>query len=130
MIITDEKILRTPCSPVLEKDIGELKSLLDNELQRSAILGSPGIGLSLPQIGIFQTMAIVRVDNDHYVDLVNCKITAGFDKEIFDQEGCLSFPDRFEKTLRYQEILIESNAVYPHRFVCTGLMAVVAQHET
>ena len=129
MIITDEQLLRVKCVDVLPEDIGALREQLESELSRSASLGRVGIGLSLPQIGINKNMAIIRVDKNHSVDLVNCRITAGYDKEIFDQEGCLSFPDRYERTLRYQEILIEGNAVYPHRFGCSGLMAVVVQHE-
>jgi uncharacterized protein YchJ len=31
--------------------------------------------------------------------------------------------------MRYQEVHITNNLVYPHSFVATGLLAVVCQHE-
>jgi peptide deformylase len=129
MIITDEKALRIQCADVLPDEIGPLREQLERELEYSAKMGRIGIGLAAPQIGIAKNIAIVRVNNHTKIDLVNCKITAGYDKEIFEQEGCLSFPGRFERSLRFQEIVVEGNVVYPTRFVCTGLLAVVCQHE-
>ena len=129
MIITDEKALRVDCVDVLPDEIGPLRDQLERELEHSASIGRVGIGLAAPQIGIAKNMAIVRVGGENRVDLVNCKITAGYDKAIFEEEGCLSFPGRYEKTLRYQEILIENNLVEPYKFICVGLIAVVCQHE-
>jgi peptide deformylase len=129
MIITDEQALRVQCSDVLPEEVGPLLDQLERELKHSADLGRPGIGLAAPQIGVAKNMAIVRVDGSRRVDLVNCKVVAGFDKDIFEQEGCLSFPDRFEKTMRFQEVQINGNLVAPYNFICTGLLAVVCQHE-
>jgi peptide deformylase len=129
MIITDEEALRVECVNVLPEEIGPLRDQLERELKHSETLGRPGIGLAAPQIGIAKNMAIVRISDQLSVDLVNCNIVTGYDKAIFEQEGCLSFPGRFEKTMRYQEILIENNAAEPHRLICTGLLAVVCQHE-
>lgn len=125
MIITDEEILRTKCVDILPEDAIPVIEKLERELAASA---NKGIGLAAPQIGIFVNCAIVRIGDAYSVNLVNPKIEQGFDKAIFDNEGCLSFPNRFEKTLRYQEILV-LNCVEPYSFSCTGLMAVVTQHE-
>src|SRR5689334_11791596 len=104
MIITDEALLRMPCLQVLPEEIDRLRELLETELAISDKNGKPGIGLSAPQIGIAKKMAIVRIPgydgHIHSVDLVNCKIAAGYDKAIFKDEGCLSFPGRKEKTMR------------------------------
>lgn len=129
MIITDEKLLRKPCTDATPEEVGSIIDQLERELKHSAEIGQKGIGLSAPQIGIYKNVCIVRIDKVHSVNLVNCKITTGYDKAIFENEGCLSFPDRYEKTMRYQEIFIESNLVEPYSFICTGLMAVVSQHE-
>jgi peptide deformylase len=99
---------------------------LERELERHTRLG---IGLAAPQIGIPKRIAIVKVSDDLKVTLVNCKIAAAFDSFIFDAEGCLSFPDRHERTQRYREIYVTDNAVEPHSFVATDLFAVAAQHE-
>lgn len=133
MIITDENLLRLDCTDVLPNEIGELRDMLESELKRSAELGRPGIGLACPQIGIAKNFAIVRVPtlggSIHNIDLVNCRIAAGFDKSKFEDEGCLSFPGKFVTTHRYQEIYVVENAVEPYEFVATGLLAVCCQHE-
>ena len=128
MIITDEALLRVECSDLLPEEIGPLKDQLERELARSGELGRPGIGLAAPQIGIHKNMAIVRIGNLS-IDLVNCEIGEKYDLSIFDGEGCLSFPDRRERTRRFQEIVVTKNAVGPNRFVATGLLAVCIQHE-
>lgn len=128
IIKNNEEALRVKCEDVKPEEIGELVELLERELDISAKLGSPGIGLALPQIGIAKKLAIVRID-DIKVNLVNARIEVGYDLSIFKDEGCLSFPGRVENTMRYQEIKIADNAVYPHSFIATGLTAICIQHE-
>lgn len=133
MIVTDEALLRVPCVDVLPEEVGQLRELLEKELAISARNGQPGIGLSAPQIGIAKKMAIVRIPgrngNVYSVDLVNCRIASGYDKAFFDGEGCLSFPGRQEKTMRYQEVYVVDNLVEPYRFIALGIPAVCVQHE-
>lgn len=133
MIITDEKLLRVKCEDVLPEEVGELREALEKELKLSEAMGRPGIGLAAPQIGIHKNMAIVRVPNPSgnffSVNLVNCKIASGFDKSLFDGEGCLSFPGRTERTMRFGEIHVVDNLVEPYSFIATGLLSVCIQHE-
>jgi peptide deformylase len=132
LIITDESQLRIVCEPVLLEEVDELRLHLEKELEQSAQLGRPGIGLACPQIGIAKKMAIVRILTKGGIislDLVNCEIIKKFDKFLFTEEGCLSFPDRLEKTWRYNEIVVDNNLVNPRKFVTTGLLAVCIQHE-
>ena len=133
MIVTDEKLLRVKCEDVLPHEIGALVEKLEAELERSYQLGRPGIGLAAPQIGIAKNIAIVRIStgtgSSHNVDLVNCRISEGYDKQEFDGEGCLSFPNLVVKTMRYNEIKVVENAVEPREFQATGLFAVCIQHE-
>lgn len=128
MIVTDEKILRLPCSDVQEDEINDLRDKLEASLKDSAVRGLPGIGLAGPQIGISKKMAIIRVSDSLSVDLVNAKIVESYDKSLFNGEGCLSFPKRFDDTMRYQEIVVE-NDIEPKRFIAKGLFAVAIQHE-
>lgn len=126
MIITDEALLRVETIPVLPEEIGPLREQLERELSLSSV---SGVGLAAPQIGINKKMAIVRT-LQHSVDLINCEIVKGYDKAIFEGEGCLSFPGRFEKTWRYQEIHIKDNLEPKNgEFVARGFLAVVCQHE-
>lgn len=128
IIKNNEELLRVKCEDVLPEEVGELVVILERELEQSAKLGIPGIGLAAPQIGIAKNIAIVRFNNINF-ELVNAKISKGYDKTIFRQEGCLSFPGRVEDTMRYQEIYVIDNLVYPHSFVTAGLIAVCCQHE-
>lgn len=130
MIITNnEEALRVHCEDVLEHEVGELVSLLEAELLLSAKNGNPGIGLAAPQIGIAKNIAIVRLGKNYNVDLINCKIEKKYDQKIFEDEGCLSFPGRSERTNRFQEIYVTGNLKFPHTFIAKGLPAVVIQHE-
>lgn len=132
MIITNnEEALRIKCEDVLPEEVGTLIETLENELDKANQLGKGGIGLAAPQIGIAKNIAIVRLDESHglSVNLINAKISKGYDPTIFRQEGCLSFPGRVEDTTRFQEIHIIDNLVYPNTFIATGLLAVVCQHE-
>jgi peptide deformylase len=129
MIITDEKILRMPCSDATENEVGSIVEQLERELEYSGRMGRPGIGLSAIQIGIHKNIAIVRVDINHSVNLVNCKIQNKYDEFKFMKEGCLSFPNLVGDTARYNEIHITDNLMYPYAMILTGIMAVVAQHE-
>lgn len=129
MIITDEKALRIKCEPVLLGEVDDLRSKLEQALVWSASRGKPGVGLACPQIGIGKQMCIIRPTDSIKIDLVNASITKSYHQFEFDGEGCLSFPDKFEKTLRYREVLIENNLVWPHRFILTDFLAVIAQHE-
>jgi peptide deformylase len=128
MIITDEKLLRRPCEEVLPDEVGALASTLENELNRANRLGGHGIGLAAAQIGILKRSAIIRIDNTK-IDLVNAKIDKFYDEALFRDEGCLSFPGKNIDTMRYQEVHIINNLVYPHSFIATGLLAIACCHE-
>lgn len=128
IIVNNEAALRVKCSDATENEVAEIIKQLELELDYSARLGRSGIGLAAPQIGIAKNVAIVRLENTS-IDLVNCCIDKKYDKTMFRGEGCLSFPGAVEDTMRYQEIHILNNLIYPKMFVATGLLAVVCQHE-
>lgn len=131
MIITNnEELLRVKCEDVKPEEVGPLREALEAELANSNRLGRPGIGLAAPQIGIAKKMAIIRLGTkDLDLDLVNCSLIQGYDLAIHKEEGCLSFPGRLEDVMRYQEVHLAGNLIYPTGIILTGLMAVCAQHE-
>lgn len=129
IIINDEAALRVKCDDVKPEEVLDLISILESELAYANRLGKGGIGLAAPQIGISKKIAIVRLSPTLNFNLVNCKVEKGYDQAIFKEEGCLSFPGRVENTLRFQEVYITNNLIYPYNFVATGLLAVVCQHE-
>jgi peptide deformylase len=111
MIITDKDRLKIPSSKV--NSINEARDIiktLEMELKNSK---NRGIGLSGPQINIHKAVAIVRIQNPKNlddtisIDLINPIIVEG-DELIFFDEGCLSFPGRFVKTIRHKNIIVET----------------------
>lgn len=129
MIITDEKLLRVKCEDVLPNEVGAIIDQLERELKRSGELGRAGIGLAAIQIGIPKNVAIVRINDKYKINLVNCHIAQKYDPEIFEEEGCLSFPGKFVKSMRYKEIYVIDNMDENKEFIAQGLVAVVIQHE-
>lgn len=129
MIITNnEEALRVKCEDVLPEEVNDLILVLENELNAANRLGKGGIGLAAPQIGIAKKISIVRL-GDQKLNLVNCKIENAYDPIVFRDEGCLSFPGRVENTNRFQEVHIINNLVSPNKFIATGFLAIVCQHE-
>ena len=133
MIITDEKILRTPCEDVLPEEIGHLRDALEVALKYSEEMGRPGIGIACPQIGIFKKFSIVRIPGSNGViklDLINPIIEVGYDLAPFEGEGCLSFPGVVKNTMRYSELVVKNQLVEPQRFIVKGLLfATCTAHE-
>jgi peptide deformylase len=131
MIVTDEAQLRLPCEDVKIEEVDSLREELEKELDRLQKI-RPGIGLAAPQIGIQKKMAIVRLISgitQYKLDLVNPIITNAYDSRIIKGEGCLSFPNTYVETIRYNEIYVTNNLVSPFSFIATGMLAIACQHE-
>ena len=124
MIITNESQLRLKCEDVSIFEAHQIVSQLETELQNSK---QSGIGLAANQIGINKKIAIIRVDNKE-LNLANPVIVEKYDLMEFRNEGCLSFPNSYISTKRYNEVLVK-DMFNPNGVVCTGLVAVVVQHE-
>lgn len=125
MIVTDLKILRKRSAPFTGSK-NEYKALIEKlgkELANSKI---PGCGLSAIQIGIPLKVAIIRTKN-LTLNLCNAEIIAQFDPIRFRQEGCLSIPNVFEDTTRFNIITLK-NQDWPN-LTLMGTDAIVAQHE-
>jgi len=127
MIITDIQKLKIQSEDVKEDEANSLINELQLALDLSAKNGTPGIGLSAPQIGINKKAAIVRIDNMK-IDLINSNITEQFDKMV-SVEGCLSLPGQTCKVERYNQVVI-NNMFATHKRLCAyGLVSVCVQHE-
>ena len=123
MIITDKEQLRKECKDVSIFEAQDIVTKLEAELQNSNIIG---IGLAANQIGIDAKVCIIRTEES--LNLANPVIVEKHDLMVFRREGCLSFPNKWITTKRYNEILI-TDLFHPAGVVCTGLEAVVVQHE-
>jgi peptide deformylase len=123
MIITDKSKLEKECKDVsLFEAIGIINKL-EEELKSSKI---PGIGLAANQIGVDAKVCIIRAKDK--INLVNPIITKKYDLSLFRNEGCLSFPNQYIVTKRYNEIVI-TDLFHPAGLILVGIQAVIAQHE-
>lgn len=130
-IITDEKILHQISKPTTWEEIKKLK--LKERLQE-AIKGAwiEGVGLAAIQIGIPLQYAWYKfkdpVHNGVYIEgeLLNPVIKSKTDLTIC-REGCLSIPNHWAKTERYQRIELNNDG--GPVFVTSVFEAWVIQHE-
>lgn len=140
MIVTNKSTLRLK-SEEFKGSKKELKTLIETlelELEQSKKQGLEGVGLSAIQIGIPDKVAIIRyktkikqygekiiIEIKH--DLWNTEIVEKYNKFTFKGEGCLSLPNEYYNTERYNEITIKNGDGEIKRF--TGFDAIIIQHE-
>ena len=122
MIVTNPNELRKECKEVSLFEAQSIIIQLEEELNKS----SNGIGLAANQIGIDAKVCFIKVDKPFA--LVNPIIIELENLMEFHNEGCLSFPEEFVKTKRYNEVVVK-DTIHPNGIVCVGLEAVVVQHE-
>ncbi len=157
MIITNEKDLISREVELVndESEFIDIIKELEIELKKSSV---PGVGLAAPQININKAVAIIRVPATQYnkavsIDLINPKLISGEGLVFFD-EGCLSFPGQSARTIRYEQITVETlvnynnesnnvndgryiknlniqSSLWEKRNIClSDFEAIICQHET
>ena len=97
-----------------------------------------GIGLAACQVGILKSLVVYDVE---YVDekrprkkpviMINPKITSVSKSMVTVEEGCLSFPNVFEKVDRHEKVTVEFLDLNGKKQIkhAKGLEAVCIQHE-
>jgi peptide deformylase len=106
-----------------EEDLKHIISILDFELSHGPMKGA---GLSAIQINIPVRVAIIRVQSQN-VDLYNAEIIRAEQPFVYKKEGCLSFPNKFLDTNRYNLVVVRNGDGKELTF--SGFAAVVVQHE-
>ena len=109
------KILKYP-EPVLSQP-GEPVSEFDDNLRKLAAdmfettYDSKGIGLAAPQVGVSKRLTVIDLsvgkDPKDRLVLVNPEIIFREGK-VYEEEGCLSFPDIREKVVRAAKVRIRA----------------------
>lgn len=98
----DDPILRKQCKavPVIDEKIQQLL----NDMMDTLHATPNGAALAAPQIGILKQLVVVDMDG-YVLKMVNPQIieTSGTQDCV---EGCLSFPNRFGKTVRPQKVTV------------------------
>ena len=108
MIIKDINQLKEKCVPVSGLSYGEgediAKRLLD-ELSKT----ENGIGLAANQIGINKRVCVINVTKEDPLILINPEIIERSKETFVFPEGCLSFPNKFIRTIRHTSITVKAD---------------------
>ena len=90
-----------------------------------------GLGLAAPQVGVIKRIVVIDLyeEGDLFI-LINPVIKKEKGKQIVD-EGCLSFPNKFAKVERPEEIEVEylNEKGEKIKLKATGLLAQAVSHE-
>ena len=90
-----------------------------------------GLGLAAPQVGILKRVIVVDLyDNNGPIALINPVIKKEKGTQIVE-EGCLSFPNKFAKVERPEQIIVEALNVEGQKVKVRGkgLLAQALSHE-
>ncbi|MGA3079932.1 MAG: peptide deformylase [Terracidiphilus sp.] len=126
-----EAVLSRPGEPVTEFD-AELRKLVADMFETT--YASQGIGLAAPQVGVSKRLTVIDLSvgkepKDKLV-LINPEIISSEGK-LYEEEGCLSFPEIREKVVRAAKVRIRAQDENGKWFEMDGadLMARCMQHE-
>jgi len=135
MILTIVKypdpILSQPGEPVTEFN-AELRKLVSDMFETT--YASQGIGLAAPQVNVSKRVTVIDVsmgkDPKDKLVLVNPEIIVS-EGRLYEEEGCLSFPDIREKVVRAAKVRIRAQNEHGKWFEMDGedLLARAFQHE-
>jgi peptide deformylase len=132
------KIVKYP-DPVLSRP-GEPVTEFNDELRRlvadmfETTYANQGIGLAAPQVGVSKRLATIDLsmgkEPDDKLVFINPEIIFS-DGKVYDEEGCLSFPDIREKVVRAAKVRVRAQDQHGKWFEMDGddLLARCLQHE-
>jgi peptide deformylase len=126
-----EPVLSQPGEPVTEFD-GELRKLVADLFETT--YASQGIGLAAPQVGVSKRVTVIDLsmgkDPAQKLVLVNPEIIFR-DGKLYEEEGCLSFPEIREKVVRAARVRIRAQNEQGKWFEMDGedLLSRCMQHE-
>jgi peptide deformylase len=126
-----DPILSRPGEPVTEFN-AEVRRLIADMFETT--YASQGVGLAAPQVGVSKRLTTIDLSmgkepNDKLV-LINPEIIFS-DGKLYEEEGCLSFPDIREKVVRAAKVRIRAQDEKGKWFEMDGedLLARCFQHE-
>ncbi|MBY7663911.1 peptide deformylase [Staphylococcus agnetis] len=109
-ILTDtHPLIRKKAAPVTTFDQRLTQIIQDIE---DTMYAAGGQALSAPQIGIPLQIAMVDMEQNGLLQLINPEIVRASDTTTTELEGCLSVPNRFGEVTRSQMITVKSKDIY------------------
>jgi peptide deformylase len=126
-----EPVLSQPGEPVTEFN-DELRQLVADLFE--TMYAAQGIGLAAPQVGISKRLTVIDLSmgkeaKDKLV-LINPEIILS-EGRLYEEEGCLSFPEIREKVVRAAKVRIRAQDEHGKWFEMDGeeLLSRAMQHE-
>lgn len=101
-------ILRQPAKKVEKFDSDLKQLLLDIE---DTLYDTEASALSAPQIGVSLQVAIIDMEAEGLLQLINPTIVNTSEEKVTDLEGSVSLPDVFGTVTRSKMIVVQSNDV-------------------
>jgi peptide deformylase len=126
-----EPVLSQPGEPVTEFN-DELRRLVADMFETT--YANQGIGLAAPQVGVSRRVTTIDLsmgkEPDDKLVFINPEIIFS-DGKVYEEEGCLSFPDIREKVVRAAKVRVRAQDAHGKWFEMDGeeLMARCLQHE-
>lgn len=132
------KIVKYP-EPVLQQ-LGEPVTEFNDELRKfvadmfETMYASQGIGLAAQQVGVAKRVTVIDLsqgeDPEQKLTVINPEIIWR-DGKLYEEEGCLSFPDIREKVQRAAKVRVRAQDAYGKWFEMDGedLLSRCFQHE-
>jgi peptide deformylase len=126
-----EPVLSQPGEPVTEFN-DELRRLVADMFE--TVYAAQGIGLAAPQVGISKRLTVIDLslgkDPKEKLVLINPEVISSEGK-LYEEEGCLSFPEIREKVVRAAKVRIRAQDEYGKWFELDGeeLLSRAMQHE-
>ena len=126
-----EPVLSQPGEPVTEFN-AELRKLIADMFETT--YASQGVGLAAPQVGVSKRLTTIDLsmgkDPKDKLVLINPEIIFT-DGRLYEEEGCLSFPEIREKVVRYAKVRVRAQDEKGKWFEMDGedLLARCFQHE-
>ncbi len=124
-----DDILKKISKPVEEID-DRIKVLIKDMLETMHHYN--GVGIAAVQVGILKRIIVIHTDyeKEEPIILINPKIIEQKGEQTVE-EGCLSFPNKFAKVIRPEEVTVEALDENGKKFKITGkgLLAQALAHE-
>ncbi|PTV97862.1 peptide deformylase [Halanaerobium saccharolyticum] len=122
-----DPVLRTKAKKI-DEITEKINDLIDNMFETMS--SEDGIGLAAPQVGILKRIAVVDIQEDNKIVLINPEIIEEEGKAVME-EGCLSIPGETGDVIRAEKIKVKTldrdgNEI---EFKAEGLEARAIQHE-
>ncbi len=122
--------------PILRQKAKIIKNPLSKEIQNLiqamiiTMQNNNGMGLAAPQVNHSLSLCVIEYQKK-IITLINPKITSFSKEKSIEEEGCLSFPNKFLEIERYDKITVRFLDALGNRkkIKASGLLARALQHE-